>query len=158
MTFESQRVAYPYFIIALLLFALQIVLGLWLAVQYFATVPQEVVDVFPFSTARAMHTNLLVLWLLLGFMGATYYMVPEETRSEIAWPRVAIAQLVLLSVTGVVALVGFLFGWTQGRPLLEIPRPLDASLNLPSITPPSARLTPEQTSTKTRPASSPPPL
>ncbi len=30
-----------------------------------------------------------------------------------------------LVVTGVVALVGFLFGWTQGRPLLEIPRPLD---------------------------------
>ena len=46
-------------------------------------------DVFPFSTARAMHTNLLVLWLLLGFMGATYYAVPEETKSELAWPRLA---------------------------------------------------------------------
>jgi nitric oxide reductase subunit B len=125
MTYKTQSVAYPYFVVALLLFVLQVMVGLWLAVNYFATIPQEVVDVFPFSTARAMHTNLLVLWLLLGFMGATFYLVPEETESEIAWPKMAIVQLILLSLTGVVALVGFLFGWTQGRPLLEIPRPLD---------------------------------
>jgi nitric oxide reductase subunit B len=118
-------VAYPYFVVALLLFVLQVLMGLWLGINYFATVPQDVVDVFPFSTARAMHTNLLVLWLLLGFMGATFYLVPEETESELAWPKMAIAQLVILTLTGVTALVGFFFGWTQGRPLLEIPRPLD---------------------------------
>jgi nitric oxide reductase subunit B len=123
--YASQRVAYPYFVVALLLFGLQLVVGLWLALNYFFTVPQSIVDVFPFATARAMHTNLLVLWLLLGFMGATFYAVPEETQSELAWPRLAVAQLVILVVVGVVALVGFLFGWTQGRPLLEIPRPLD---------------------------------
>lgn len=125
MLFKTQRIAYPYFVVALLLFALQVVVGLWLSINYFATVPQSVVDVFPFSTARAIHTNLLVLWLLLGFMGATFYMVPEETGRDLEWPRLAIAQLVLLAGTGVVAVVGFLFGWTQGRPLLEIPRPLD---------------------------------
>jgi nitric oxide reductase subunit B len=125
VTYQSQRVAYPYFVVALLLFGLQLVVGLWLAFNYFFTVPQAIVDVFPFATARAMHTNLLVLWLLLGFMGATFYAIPEETKSELAWPRLAIAQLVILSATGVVALVGFLFGWTQGKPLLEIPRSLD---------------------------------
>lgn len=125
MTYRTQRVAYPYFVVALLLFGLQLVMGLYLAFSYFVTVPQAVVDVFPFSTARAMHTNLLVLWLLLGFMGATYFAVPEETGRELAWPGMAYAQLVLLAGTGVAALVGFLFGWTQGRPLLEIPTPLD---------------------------------
>ncbi len=125
MTYKSQSVAYPYFVVALLLFALQIPVGLWLAANYFVTVPQSVVDVFSFATARAIHTNLLVLWLLLGFMGATFYLVPEETGTELAWPKMAIAQLVLLAATGVTAIVGFLFGWTQGRPLLEIPRPLD---------------------------------
>ncbi len=125
MTHKTQSIAYPYFVVALLLFVLQVIVGLWLAVQYFVTVPQAVVDVFPFSTARAMHTNLLVLWLLLGFMGSTYYLVPEETGTDIAWPKLAIAQLVLLSLTGVAALVGFIFGWTQGRPLLEIPTTLD---------------------------------
>jgi len=123
--YRSQRVAYPYFVVALLLFALQLVLGLWIAFNYWFTLPQAIVDVFPFSTARAMHTNLLVLWLLLGFMGATFYAIPEETQSELAWPRLAILQLVILVGTGVAALVGFLFGWTQGRPLLEIPTPLD---------------------------------
>jgi nitric oxide reductase subunit B len=125
VNFKTQRVAYPYFVVALLLFGLQLVVGLYLAFNYFFTVPQEIVDAFPFSTARAMHTNLMVLWLLLGFMGATYYAIPEETQSELAWPRLAYLQLVLLSGTGVVALVGFLFGWTQGRPLLEIPTSLD---------------------------------
>jgi len=125
MRYQSQKVAYAYFVVALLLFTLQLVLGLWLAFNYWFTVPQAVVDVFPFSTARAMHTNLLVLWMLLGFMGATFYAVPEETQSELAWPRMAYVQLVLLVATGVAALVGFLFGWTQGRPLLEIPTPLD---------------------------------
>jgi nitric oxide reductase subunit B len=126
MTYASQRVAYPYFVVAVLLFVAQVLLGLFLAFSYFFTLPQGFVDVFPFSTARAIHTNLLVLWLLLGFMGATYYMVPEETGRELASPRIAIAQLVILTGTGVVAIVGFLFGWTQGRPL-QIPQPLDSS-------------------------------
>ena len=133
MTYRTQRVAYPYFVLALLLFALQVLMGLWLATNYFTTVPQSVVDVFPFATARAMHTNLLVLWLLLGFMGATFYLVPEETGTELAWPKLAIAQLVLLAGTGVTALVGFFFGWTKGRPLLEIPSPLNLLVALGAV-------------------------
>jgi len=125
MEYRSQKIAYGYFAAALPLFVLQVLVGLYLAVNYTFTVPQAVVDVFPFATARAIHTNLLVLWMFLGFMGGTYYIVPEETRSEIFSPALAWLQLVALVVTGVVAIVGFLFGWTQGRPLLEIPRPLD---------------------------------
>src|SRR5512142_1822905 len=125
MEYRSQKIAYWYFAVALLLFALQVVLGLWLAFNYSFTVPQSIVDVFPFATARSMHTNLLVLWMLLGFMGGTYYIVPEETKSELFSPALAWIQLIAFVVTGVVALVGFFFGWTQGRPLLEIPRPLD---------------------------------
>jgi nitric oxide reductase subunit B len=125
MAYRSQKIANWYFKIALLLFVLQVVLGLWLAFNYSFTVSQGVVDTFSFATARAMHTNLLVLWMLLGFMGGTYYIVPEETKSEIYSPALAWFQLIALVVTGVAALVGFYFGWTQGRPLLEIPRPLD---------------------------------
>ncbi|HTG01187.1 MAG TPA: cbb3-type cytochrome c oxidase subunit I [Nitrospirota bacterium] len=125
MEYRSQKIAYWYFAVALLLFALQVVMGLWLAYNYSFTVPQTIVDVFPFATARAMHTNLLVLWMLLGFMGGAYYIVPEETKSEIYSPGLAWFQLIALVATGVTALVGFLFGWTQGRPLLEIPTTLD---------------------------------
>lgn len=125
MIYKSQKIAYYYFVVALLLFGLQIVSGLWLATNYFATIPQSIVDILPFSTVRAIHTNLLVLWLLLGFMGSTFYIVPEETGRELEWPKMAVLQLVVLSVTGVTAIVGFIFGWTQGKPLLEIPLPLD---------------------------------
>lgn len=125
MEYRTQKIAYWYFAAALPLFVLQILLGLYLAYSYTFTVPQSIVNVFSFATARAMHTNLLVLWMLLGFMGGTYYIVPEETKSEIFSAKLAYFQLFAFVVTGVVALIGFLFGWTQGRPLLEIPRPLD---------------------------------
>ncbi|MEW5805781.1 MAG: cbb3-type cytochrome c oxidase subunit I [Acidobacteriota bacterium] len=125
IAYRSQRVAYPYFIFALLLFGLQVMVGIWLAINYAYTLPQELVDIFPFATARAFHTNLLVLWMLLGFMGGTYFMVPEESRSELFSTKLAYFQLILLLATGVAALIGFLIGWTQGRPLLEIPLSLD---------------------------------
>jgi nitric oxide reductase subunit B len=121
----SQRVAYPYFVVALSLFVLQVLVGTWLAVNYWASLPQGLVNVFPFSTARAIHTNLLVLWLLLGFMGSTYFLVPDETGRELYSPRLAYLQLAILAGTGVTGIVGFLFGWTEGKPLLELPRPLD---------------------------------
>lgn len=125
MDYRSQRIAYWYFAIALCLFVLQVLMGLWLITNYTFTMPQWLVDRFPFATARAMHTNLLVLWMLLGFMGGTYFIVPEETGSEIWSEKLAWLQLLILVGTGVAALVGFVFGWTKGRPLLEIPPPLN---------------------------------
>ncbi|MBI3989652.1 MAG: cbb3-type cytochrome c oxidase subunit I [candidate division NC10 bacterium] len=125
LAYPSQRVAYPYFVVALFLFILQVIVGIWLASSYAFTMPQGLVDILPFSTTRAIHTNLLVLWLLLGFMGSTYFMVPEETERDLFSPTLAYVQLALLVGTGVAALTGFVFGWTKGRPLLEIPHPLD---------------------------------
>src|SRR5262245_6715874 len=82
-------------------------------------------DVIPFHVARSTHTNLLVVWLLCGFMGAAHYIVPEEADRELVWPRLAYAQLVSLIAVGVTAIVGFHFQWWEGRKFLEIPRPLD---------------------------------
>ena len=124
--YASQRVAYWYFAIALALFGLQLLFGLWLAISYAFTIPQSIVDVVPFGMTRATHTNLLVLWLLLGFMGGTYYLVPEETQREIYSVKLAYIQLIAFVVTGVAAIVGFLgFSYSQGRPILEIPTPGD---------------------------------
>ncbi len=125
MEYQSQKIAHWYFRIALVLFVLQVIMGLWLAFNYAFTVPQQIVDVFPFATARAIHTNLLVLWMLLGFMGGTYYIIPEETSSEVYSQKLAWLQLMAFVATGVIAIAGFVFGWTKGRPLLEIPPPLN---------------------------------
>jgi nitric oxide reductase subunit B len=123
--YESQKVALPYMQLSLLLFILQVIMGLWLACNYAFTLPQGLVDVFSFATARAIHTNLLVAWMLLGFMGGAYFILPVECERELHSTKIAWLQLVLFAAAAVTAVVGFLFGWTQGKPLLEIPVPLD---------------------------------
>jgi nitric oxide reductase subunit B len=111
--------------LALCLFCLQVLMGLWLSVNYAFTLPQWLVDVFAFNTARAIHTNLLVAWMLLGFMGGAYFILPMECDRELFSTKIAWAQLIIFAVTAVTAVVGFLFRWTKGKPLLEIPFPLN---------------------------------
>ncbi|MCC7224319.1 MAG: cbb3-type cytochrome c oxidase subunit I [Chitinophagales bacterium] len=82
-------------------------------------------DYIPFNTARAVHTNLLVVWLLTGFMGAAYFIIPDETQRELYSTKLGFIQLISLVVVGVVAVIGFHFNWWEGRKFLEIPRPLD---------------------------------
>ena len=123
--YETQRVSYWYFMAALALFVLQLLVGLWLAGGYSFTYPQWVTDALPWGNTRAMHTNLLVLWMLLAFMGGTYYLIPEETEREIYSVKLAYLQLLAFLAVGVTAIIGFAFGWSQGTPILEIPRLLD---------------------------------
>ena len=123
MKFRSQRVSYLFFATSLLLFVLQILFGF---VMGFAHMGFDVLhDYMPFNVARTSHINLLVVWLLSGFMGAAYYIVPEEADRELHSEKLAIVQWAALVVVGVIALIGFQFGWWEGRKFLEIPRPLD---------------------------------
>ncbi len=123
MKFKSQKVAYPFFATCMLLLSLQIVYGF---IMGFAHMGYDGLhDWVPFNTARATHTNLLVMWLLMGFMGAAYYIVPEEADRELWSPKLAIIQWASLLIVGVTAIIGFHFNWWEGRKFLEIPRPLD---------------------------------
>ena len=121
MRFRSQWVAYPYFVVALLLFGLQMVFGLLSVVKYLG--PDPLLNILDFNVTKAIHTNLLIVWVLTGFMGATYYVVPEESRTEIYSARLAYWQLGIWTTLGVVIVVGYLFGWTAGNKLLEQPWP-----------------------------------
>ncbi len=123
MKFQSQRVAYLFFITSLGLLALQIVYGFVMGFAHMGF--DGLHEYLPFNTARATHTNLLVVWLLSGFMGAAYYIIPEEADRELASVPAALAQWASLVVVGVVAIIGFHFNWWEGRKFLEIPRPLD---------------------------------
>lgn len=123
MKFQSQKVAWGFFATCMLLLSLQVVYGF---IMGFARVGMDGLhEYIPFNTARATHTNLLVMWLLAGFMGAAYWIIPDECDRELAWPKLAWLQLVALVVTGVTAIIGFHFNWWEGRKFLEIPRPLD---------------------------------
>ncbi|WP_366922520.1 cbb3-type cytochrome c oxidase subunit I [Metallumcola ferriviriculae] len=123
MKYKSQRAAYPYFVLAMILFGLQVLFGLVIAAQFIW--PQLLRNILPFSVGREVHLNTMVFWLLLGLMGATYYLVPEETQSELYSTKLASLQFWLLGLTGVATVVGFLFGWTEGREYIEAPRLLD---------------------------------
>ncbi|MCR9140888.1 MAG: cbb3-type cytochrome c oxidase subunit I [bacterium] len=123
MRYKTQRIAYLFFATVMLLLVLQVVYGF---IMGFARIGYDVLhDYIPFNAARATHTNLLVVWLLTGFMGAAYYIIPEESQREIEWPRIAILQWASWVIVGVVAIIGFHFNWWEGRKFLEIPRPLD---------------------------------
>lgn len=126
MRYRSQRVSYWYFAVAMCLYGLQIAFGLLLAGKYLG--PDQLQDVLPFHTSKAIHTNLLIVWVLCGFMGATYYVVPEESRTELYSIKLAIVQLVIWTVMGVVAIVGYLFGWTTGHKMLEQPLPIKLTI------------------------------
>jgi len=103
--------------------SLQIVFGF---IMGFAHMGFDVLhDVIPFNAARSSHLNLLVFWLLSGFMGAAYYIVPEEADRELVSEKLAVVQWAGLVIVGVAAIIGFQFGWWEGRKFLEIPRPLD---------------------------------
>ncbi|HEX7215402.1 MAG TPA: cbb3-type cytochrome c oxidase subunit I [Methylomirabilota bacterium] len=122
MRYVSQRVAYPYFVVALLLFGLQVAFGMLAAAKYLG--PDPLREVLPFDVVKVIHTNLLLVWVLTGFMGAAYYVVPEESRVELHSVRLAYVQLGLWTAMGVTAVVGYVFRWTAGNKLLEQPFPL----------------------------------
>jgi len=123
MHYRSQRVAYPYFLLSIILFALQVVFGLLIGAQFIW--PDILSGLLPFDVGREIHLNTMVFWLLLGLMGATYYLVPEEAQRELYSTKIARVQFWLLALTGVAAVVGFIFGLTEGREYIEAPRVLD---------------------------------
>ena len=120
MKYQSQSVALPYFVGALVIFALQLVFGLIGATMYIA--PNLIpTDILPFSVVRMIHTNALIVWLLLGFFGSTFYLLPEETERELYSPMLARVQFWVFFVAAVVIVVGYLFGNYDGRSYLEQP-------------------------------------
>jgi len=64
MVFESQKVAIKYFVIAAIFSGLQVIVGLLLISKYIWLDP--LIGFLPFNTGRAIHTNLLVVWMIFG--------------------------------------------------------------------------------------------
>ena len=123
MKYNSQKLAYWFFALSMLLLTLQIIYGFIMAFAHMGF--DGLHEFIAFNTARAVHTNLLVVWILSGFMGAAYYIIPEEAEHELVNVKLAYVQLISLALVGVVAIIGYHFNYWEGRKFLEIPRPLD---------------------------------
>jgi nitric oxide reductase subunit B len=106
MQYKSQAVAKPYFIAAIILFVAQILFGLILGLQY--VIGDFLFPEIPFNVARMVHTNTLIVWLLFGFMGATYYLVPEESETELFAPWLAIVMFWIFLAAAGATVAGYL--------------------------------------------------
>ena len=123
MKYKSQKIAWYFFAACMGLFLLQLVYGF---IMGFAHMGMDGLhDIIPFNAASATHKNLLVVWLLAGFMGAAYWIIPEESGRELWSIKLAWVQLASLLLVGVTAVIGFHLNWWEGRKFLEIPRELD---------------------------------
>ncbi len=130
--YESQKLAFPYLLLSTLLFPLMIVFGIIGAAQYIW--PTLFLDTLNFSIAREAHLNLLIFWLLLGLMGATYYLVPEEAETEIFSKPLAWIQFAVFAVTGVAAMLVFMvFKQSEGKPFVEAPFYLDVLIAIGAV-------------------------
>jgi nitric oxide reductase subunit B len=142
MKYSSQMVAKPYFIFALILLAGEVLFGLLMAVQYLYG--DFLFPLIPFNVLRMVHTNLLIVLILFGFMGATYYLIPEEAERELWSPKLAIITFWVFVVAGVATILGYLFVPyatlteltfnnllpTMGREFLEQPLPTKVGIVL----------------------------
>jgi len=106
MKYESQGIAKLYFIAAIGLFVGQILFGVTLGLQY--VMGDFLFPAIPFNVARMVHTNLLIVWLLFGFMGAAYYLVPEESERELYSPILAKVMFWIFLAAGALTILGYL--------------------------------------------------
>lgn len=123
MKYKSQQVAYWFFALSVVLLVLQIAYGFVMAFAHLGF--DGLHELIPFNAATATHKNLLVVWILSGFMGAAYFIIPDEADHELISIPLVKLQFWSLAIVGVVAVIGFHVGWWEGRKFLEIPRPLD---------------------------------
>ena len=134
MKYQSQRVAYAYFLVAMALFAIQVLGGLLAGWVYVS--PNFLAELLPFNIIRMIHTNALIVWLLLGFFGAAYFLVPEESEREIYSVKLAYLQLIILVVGTLGVVLTYVFNlfegsWLlgkEGREFLEQPKWVKAGI------------------------------
>lgn len=106
MQYQSQSVAKLYFIAAIGLFVAQVLFGLIMGLQY--VMGDFLFPEIPFNVARMVHTNSLIVWLLMGFMGAAYYLVPEESQRELYSPKLAVLMFWVFLVAAALTVIGYL--------------------------------------------------
>jgi nitric oxide reductase subunit B len=145
MQYKSQKMAQNFYTFAILLFLVQVLVGVIGALQFIWP------DFFilKFNIIKTLHVNALVVWLLSGLMGATYFVVPEESQTELwSWP-LAQFQFWATVVTITLVVLGYIwmgldpqanitvFGTlllNEGREYIEAPRWADILIVISVLT------------------------
>ncbi len=116
MKYQTQKIALAYILVALALFAVQVSMGV--LIGYIYVEPNFLSEILPFNVGRMLHTNSLIVWLLTGFFGAAYFLIPEEAEREIHSVKAAYIQLAILVLGTAGVVVTYLFNLFEGNFLL----------------------------------------
>jgi len=129
---RSKNLAIKYLAAAILFFGVMTLSGLLSAAYYIN--PQLLFGVLPFSIAKILHIDTMIIWLLMGFMGAVYWFLPEEFEREPSgiWAAEILFWIFVAAVLVVAAIFLFvqwgpatqttLWLFQQGRKYVEAPR------------------------------------
>jgi nitric oxide reductase subunit B len=125
----TSKVSRNFFLFSGIVLALQFLFGLAAAAQF--VWPTFLANVLPFNATRMLHINALVVTLLAGFMGATYFLIAEEGGGKLASEKSAMWNFWLLAIGVAVIIAGYLYmalgkhyslWWSEGREYIEAPR------------------------------------
>jgi nitric oxide reductase subunit B len=134
----GQRLAVKYFLAAMVLFAAQIVFGIVSGLQY--VYPELFYNQLDFNLARTVHTNAMVVWLLMGFIGSIYWLIEEESETELVGLKLANLNFWVLNAAVAAVVLVFLLVqvgpgsrlsiWliNEGREYIEAPRWADIGI------------------------------
>src|SRR3546814_11058931 len=117
--YRTQRLSMRFFMLMLVLFVVQVALGMLLAVQHID--PALLAGTLNFNIARAEHLNLGIIWILSGFIGTILFIGPLLSGRDLAAPwmiKFLFYALVAVPIWNVVA-QGFaskgIAGWGLGQ-------------------------------------------
>jgi len=134
----GQRLALKYFTVAIALFVAQILFGMLAGLQYLK--PDFLYEVLDFNVNRMVHINAMVVWMLYGFIGSVYWMLEDESGSEIVGLKLGNVAFWVLTVAVAIVVVVYLLVQTgpgelktiwlinEGREYIEAPRWADIGI------------------------------
>src|SRR5215472_15932764 len=112
---RSKALAVKYLAAAVLFFGVMTLAGLLSATYYIN--PDFLFGLMHFSSAKMLHIDTMIIWLLMGFMGAVYWFLPEEFGCEPA--GIWAAEILFWVFVAAVLVVAEVFGFRHERPATE---------------------------------------
>ncbi len=113
---RSKSLAVKYLTAAVLLFGVMTLAGLMSAIYYIN--PDFLFGLVHFSVAKMLHIDTMIIWLLMGFMGAVYWFLPQEFGCEPA--GIWAAEILFWVFVAAVLVVAGIFLFVQWGPGTEM--------------------------------------